>query len=89
MLNVGNPEQAIQLSLLPSAGVGLARMEFIFAGWVGVHPLALTRYDTLAPAVQREVDRGHGGLRGQDAGSSSTGWRRASAPSPRRSGRDR
>ncbi len=57
MLNVGNPEQANQLSLLPSAGVGLARMEFIFAGWVGVHPLALTRYDTLPPAVQREIDR--------------------------------
>ena len=57
MLNVGNPEQANQLSLLPSAGVGLARMEFIFASWVGVHPLALTRYATLAPSVQREVDR--------------------------------
>ncbi len=57
MLNVGNPEQANQLSLLPSAGVGLVRMEFVFAGWVGVHPLALTRYATLAPSVQREVDR--------------------------------
>ena len=31
MLNVGNPEQALKLSLLPSDGVGLARMEFIFA----------------------------------------------------------
>ncbi len=57
MLNVGNPEQAFKLSLLPSSGVGLARMEFIFAGWVGVHPLALTRYATLEPALQREVDR--------------------------------
>ena len=57
MLNVGNPEQALRLSLLPSDGVGLARMEFIFAGWVGVHPLALTRYAALPPNVQREVDR--------------------------------
>jgi pyruvate,water dikinase len=57
MLNVGNPEQAFKLALLPSDGVGLARMEFIFAGWVGVHPLALTRYATLPPDVQREVDR--------------------------------
>ncbi len=56
LLNVGNPEQALKLSLLPSGGVGLARMEFIFAGWVGVHPLALTRYATLPAAVQREVD---------------------------------
>jgi pyruvate, water dikinase len=57
MLNVGNPEQAMRLSQLPSAGVGLARMEFIFAGWVGVHPLALTRYATLPPDIQREIDR--------------------------------
>lgn len=57
LLNVGNPDQAFKLSLLPSDGVGLARMEFIFAGWVGVHPLALTRYATLPAAVQREVDR--------------------------------
>jgi pyruvate, water dikinase len=56
MLNVGNPDVAFKLSLLPSDGVGLARMEFVFAGWVGVHPLALTRYATLPAAVQREVD---------------------------------
>ena len=57
MLNVGNPDQALKLSLLPSAGVGLARMEFIFASWVGVHPLALTRYATLPRATQDEIDR--------------------------------
>jgi len=57
MLNVGNPGQALHLSLLPSDGVGLARMEFIFTSAVGVHPLALTRYDTLPVAVQREIDR--------------------------------
>ena len=56
LLNAGNPELALRLSLLPSDGVGLARMEFVFAGWVGVHPLALTRYATLAPAVRRQVD---------------------------------
>jgi pyruvate,water dikinase len=56
LLNVGNPEHALRQSLLPSDGVGLARMEFVFAGWVGVHPLALTRYASLAPAVQRQVD---------------------------------
>jgi pyruvate,water dikinase len=56
MLNVGNPDQALKMSLLPSDGVGLARMEFVFASWVGVHPLALTRYATLSVGVQREVD---------------------------------
>jgi pyruvate,water dikinase len=56
LLNAGNPENALRQSMLPSDGVGLARMEFVFAGWVGVHPLALTRYATLQPAVQREID---------------------------------
>src|SRR5439155_20866265 len=37
-------------------GVGLARMEFIFASWVKVHPLALTRYAQLAADVRAEVD---------------------------------
>lgn len=56
MLNAGNPEHALRQSMLPSDGVGLARMEFVFSGWVGVHPLALTRYATLPAAVQREID---------------------------------
>ncbi len=57
MLNVGNPDRALEMSLLPSDGVGLARMEFVFASWVGVHPLALTRYATLPVDVKREIDR--------------------------------
>jgi pyruvate,water dikinase len=57
MLNVGDPDQAMKASLLPSDGVGLARMEFIFASWVGVHPLALTRYASLPSSMKSEVDR--------------------------------
>jgi pyruvate, water dikinase len=56
MLNVGTPEQAFATARLPNDGVGLARMEFIFASWVRVHPLALTRYESLAADVRREVD---------------------------------
>jgi pyruvate, water dikinase len=41
MLNVGNPETAFLVGQLPSAGVGLARIEFIISGSIGVHPLAL------------------------------------------------
>ena len=29
MMNLGNPDQAFGLSLIPNDGVGLARMEFI------------------------------------------------------------
>ena len=56
MLNVGNPEQAFGTAMLPNDGVGLARMEFIFASWVKVHPLALTRYATLDAQTQAQVE---------------------------------
>ena len=56
MVNMGNPELAFKTALLPVDGVGLARMEFIFASWVGVHPLALTRYDALPKTLRRRVD---------------------------------
>ena len=56
MLNVGNPEQAFGTAQLPNDGVGLARMEFIFASWVKVHPLALTRYASLDAATRAQVD---------------------------------
>ncbi|HVW24479.1 MAG TPA: phosphoenolpyruvate synthase [Polyangiaceae bacterium] len=41
MLNVGNPESAFQVGQLPSAGVGLARLEFVISSHIGVHPMAL------------------------------------------------
>jgi pyruvate,water dikinase len=41
MLNVGNPETAFLVAQLPSAGVGLARIEFIISATIGIHPLAL------------------------------------------------
>ena len=54
MLNVGNPEQAFSLSLLPNDGVGLARMEFIISSVIGVHPLALLRFDLLPEGPAKE-----------------------------------
>ncbi|MEZ4673357.1 MAG: phosphoenolpyruvate synthase [Caldilineaceae bacterium] len=56
MMNVGNPETAFKQSAIPNDGVGLARMEFIFANWVQVHPLALTRYHQLPRTIQQQVD---------------------------------
>jgi pyruvate,water dikinase len=57
MMNVANPERVFELAQLPNDGVGLGRMEFIFAGWVGIHPLALTRYESLSPKLNLEVGR--------------------------------
>jgi pyruvate,water dikinase len=41
MLNLGDPARAFHLAQLPSAGVGLVRIEFVVSNWIGVHPLAL------------------------------------------------
>jgi pyruvate,water dikinase len=41
MLNIGTPDNALLLGQLPSAGVGLLRIEFLVSSWVGVHPMAL------------------------------------------------
>lgn len=57
MVNMGNPELAFRTALMPVDGVGLARMEFIFASWVAVHPLALTRYKDLPINIKRKVDK--------------------------------
>jgi len=50
MLNVGNPELAFRLGQLPSAGVGLARIEFIVGGSIGIHPLALLHPERVTDA---------------------------------------
>lgn len=57
MMNVGNPDMAFKTAAIPNDGVGLARMEFIFANWVQVHPLALTRYDSLPAEIKHQVDQ--------------------------------
>ncbi|MEL6250318.1 MAG: putative PEP-binding protein, partial [Cyanobacteria bacterium J06627_15] len=58
MMNVGNPEVAFGLSALPSAGVGLARMEFIIANHIQVHPMALVNFNTLTDgSAKRKIAR--------------------------------
>ncbi len=47
MMNVGNPEEAFDLSFIPNQGVGLARMEFIINEYIKVHPMALLKFDQL------------------------------------------
>jgi len=56
LMNVGNPEEAFGLAAIPCDGVGLARLEFIIANHIKVHPLALLNFDKLEDAtVKREV----------------------------------
>jgi pyruvate,water dikinase len=57
MLNVGNPGEAFRLAALPNDGVGLARIEFIIASFVRVHPLALLYPDRVRDeAARAEID---------------------------------
>lgn len=44
MVNLANPAAAMRWWRLPTAGIGLARMEFIIANHIKVHPLALSRF---------------------------------------------
>lgn len=57
MMNVARPDRAFSASLLPSDGVGLCRMEFVFADWIGVHPMALLRFDEMERKVQSDIER--------------------------------
>jgi pyruvate,water dikinase len=48
MLNVANPDTADYTWHLPSDGIGLARMEFIISNQIGIHPMALVKFDELS-----------------------------------------
>jgi len=55
MLNLANPAAAYRWWRLPADGVGLARMEFVIANLVKVHPMALAHYDTLTDEAAKRA----------------------------------
>jgi len=55
LMNVGNPEEAFNLARIPCDGVGLARLEFIIANHIKVHPLALLEPERVADAGERQA----------------------------------
>ena len=57
MLNLGNPDLAFRSALLPSDGVGLARMEFIINESIQAHPMALVHPERISdPQARAEVE---------------------------------
>jgi pyruvate, water dikinase len=56
LMNIGNPEMAYSSNKIPSDGVGLARLEFIIANSVKIHPLALINYNTLDEGLKKQVN---------------------------------
>ncbi|MEW2582953.1 phosphoenolpyruvate synthase [Streptomyces virginiae] len=57
MLNLADPSAAFRWWRLPADGVGLARLEFIVAHQVKVHPMALLHPDRLDAADRCAVDQ--------------------------------
>ena len=47
MINIGAPDIAFKTSFLPNDGVGLARIEFVLAEKIRIHPLALYHYEKI------------------------------------------
>lgn len=57
MINLGNPEEAFSVSFIPNDGVGLARLEFIIASQIKVHPMALLHPEKVTDiSVRKEID---------------------------------
>lgn len=58
MLTVGDPSQAFKFAIIPNAGVGLARTEFIITNHIGIHPMALCRFPKLQdPGAIEEIQK--------------------------------
>jgi len=62
-MNVGNPELAFNFSMIPNAGVGLARLEFIINRQIGIHPKALLEFDSLPEPLKSTVEEKISGYR--------------------------
>jgi pyruvate,water dikinase len=56
MMNVGNPERAFDFAQLPHQGIGLARLEFVIARQIGVHPRALLEYERQPADIKARID---------------------------------
>lgn len=58
MVNLANPAAAARWWRLPAAGIGLARMEFLIANHIKIHPLALSRFAAVEDSAARaEISR--------------------------------
>lgn len=57
MINLADPASAFQWWWLPASGVGLARMEFVIAHHIRVHPMALLRPEAVPDRELREEIR--------------------------------
>jgi pyruvate,water dikinase len=58
MMNLGNPDEAFSLSMIPNDGIGLARLEFIISNYIKIHPMALVHPEKVKdPKVLQEIEK--------------------------------
>ncbi|MFA7562017.1 MAG: phosphoenolpyruvate synthase, partial [Methanoculleus sp.] len=55
MMNLGNPDAAFGLAMVPNDGIGLARTEFIISSYIRVHPMALIHPERVEDESVREA----------------------------------
>jgi pyruvate,water dikinase len=57
MMNLGSPDEAFSLSMVPNDGIGLARMEFIINSYIKIHPMALIHPEKLEDnEIKNQID---------------------------------
>ncbi len=54
MVNIADPDSAFKTSMLPTAGIGLVRLEFIITNALKIHPMALLYPEMIADPYVRE-----------------------------------
>lgn len=58
MVNIADPDSAFKTSFLPTAGIGLVRLEFIITNALKVHPMALIYPEAITdPAITEKIKR--------------------------------
>ncbi len=56
-MNIGNPGLAFDLRRMPNDGIGLARLEFIIARMIGVHPKAILAYPDTPIELKQAIEK--------------------------------
>lgn len=57
MLIVSDPDKAFHHARLPAQGVGLLRLEFIISDRIGIHPMALAKFEEMPDSETKEQIR--------------------------------
>lgn len=58
MVNIADPESAFKTSFLPTAGIGLVRLEFIITNALKIHPMALIYPETITdPYITEKIEQ--------------------------------